>query len=302
MPEIDLIRRIKQLSGSRWIGDDCAVLPQRPGEDLLVTTDFLVENVHFRRRVHSAEDCGWRLMARGLSDIAAMGGVPRYAFVSLALAKWADDAWLDGFYQGLLKLARHHRVQLAGGDLTRAALTAADIVVLGAVPRGAELRRSGARPGDRIYVSGALGRAAASKWRDLPEPRLALGRYLRGKASACMDLSDGLALDLHRLCLESRCAAAIDDVPVHPGATPEQALSGGDDYELLFTAPPAVRIPRSLRGLPLSPIGVITKGPAGQVRRGGRPLTPTGWDSFRRRSRRANSAASGQPDQPVTTG
>jgi thiamine-monophosphate kinase len=282
MPELDLIRRIRRLSGSRWIGDDCAVLPQRPGEELLVTADLLVENVHFRRRTHSAGDCGWRLMARGLSDIAAMGGTPRYAFVSLALAKWAGEQWLDAFYRGLLKLARRHRVQLAGGDLTRASITAAGIVVLGAVPGGTALRRSGARPGDIVYVSGALGRAAASKWRDLPEPRLSLGRYLRAKASACMDLSDGLALDLHRLCLESRCSAAIDEVPVYPGATPAQALTGGDDYELLFTAPPATRIPCSLRGLALTRLGVITAGSPGRILFAGRPLAPAGWDSFRR--------------------
>jgi thiamine-monophosphate kinase len=283
MNELELVARIRRAAGTPLIGDDCAVLRARPSEDLLVTTDFLIEDVHFRRATHSAADCGHRTLARGLSDVAAMGGTPLYCFVSLALGPAVDQRWVDGFYRGLLKLAREHKVTLAGGDLTRAAKITCDIVVLGAVPRGRALRRSGAKPGDSIYVSGALGAAAVSRYTAAPVPRLALGRSLRTRATACMDLSDGLGLDLHRLCVESGVAASIDHpLPVAPEATIEQAWSGGEDYELLFTASPRTRVPRSFQGLPLTRIGSIVAGRPGRLRLFGVPVPPQGWDPFRR--------------------
>jgi thiamine-monophosphate kinase len=149
--------------------------------------------------------------------------------------------------------------------------------VIGAVPRSKALRRSGARAGDVIYVSGALGHAAASGYRERPEPRLELGRKLRGKASACMDLSDGLALDLHRLCVESKVAAELDGVlPSAPGATLEQALSGGEDYELLCALPAGVKAPAGF-----TRIGVVKTGKPGEVKFAGMKLGPGGWDPFR---------------------
>ena len=275
------------------IGDDCAIFrPRGAPEDLLFTTDMLIEDVHFRRETHAAGDVGWKALARGLSDIAAMGGEPRFCLLSLAVAPWADANWLDGFYGGLLRLARRTLTPLMGGDLARAAKTMCDIVVCGAVPRGTALRRDGARAGDAIYVSGALGASALGlskgggrAWRRhlRPQPRLALGRFLRARlrATAAMDLSDGLSLDLHRLSLASGLSAEIGPPPRFPGATWEHALHGGEDYELLFTAPARVRVPREFEGLPLTRIGAMRPGHPGVVRLDGAPLEPLGYDHFR---------------------
>ena len=274
------------------IGDDCAIFrPRRGAEDLLFTTDLLIEGIHFRRESHSAADAGWKALARGLSDIAAMGGEPRFCLVSLALAPWAGSRWVDGFYSGLLRLAEREHAPPAGGDLSHAECTMCDIVVCGAVPRGGSLRRSGARAGDAIYVSGRLGGAALGlasgrgrAWRrhTRPEPRLALGRFLRERvrATAAMDLSDGLSLDLRRLCMASELAAAIEAPPRFPGATLEQALHGGEDYELLFTARPG-SVPAEFEGMPLTRIGTMRKGRAGAVTLDGAPLAPLGYDHFR---------------------
>jgi thiamine-monophosphate kinase len=283
MDELALVARIRKRSRSRLLGDDCAVLSPKPGEDLLVTTDLFLEGTHFTKDT-SASEAGRKCLARGLSDIAAMGGIPRWCFVSLALASKSPTRWLDDFYKGLTTLAKHHKVALAGGDLTRAKTTAADIIVLGAVPKGKALTRSGARRGDAIYVSGLLGRAAASDYKDIPEPRLALGRFLREKlhATACMDLSDGLSLDLHRLCLESKLAASIHRLlPISPGASLLDAVHGGEDYELLFTVAPDTKVPATHQGLHLTQIGTITTGRPGDLTFFGRPLKPAGWDPFR---------------------
>lgn len=264
------------------IGDDCAILRPPAGADLLVTTDLMIEGVHFRRGQLTAEQTGAKTLARGLSDIAAMGGEARFALVSLAVPQWADARWAKAFYRGMAQLGQRHGACIIGGDLTRAPRLAADIVVLGYAPRGKALRRDGARPGDVIYVSGALGRAAAAGFADVPEPRLELGRKLRGKATACMDLSDGLALDLHRMCLASGTAAELDGVlPCAPGATLEQALFGGEDYELLCTLPAAARPPRGLVR-----IGQMTaRRRKGEVWFAGVRLNPQGWDPFAKPAR-----------------
>jgi thiamine-monophosphate kinase len=267
-------RRADVIAG---IGDDCAILRPPAGQDLLATTDLFVEGIHFRREMFSPRQAGRKALARGLSDIAAMGGEARHALVSLALPRWAAERWVREFYRGMAELGRKWKVGIVGGDLTRGRLLAADIVVLGFAPRGKALRRDGARPGDAIYVSGALGRAAAAGYRDVPEPRLDLGRKLRGRATACMDLSDGLALDLHRMCAASGTAAELDGVlPNAHGATLEQALFGGEDYELLCTMPEGIRPPRGL-----TRIGRMVEGrPAGTVRFAGAPLRTLGWDPF----------------------
>jgi thiamine-monophosphate kinase len=281
------------------IGDDCAVFRSRgAGEDLLFTTDLLIEDVHFRRDTHRAGDAGWKALARGLSDIAAMGGEPRFFLLSLALPEWAGEGWVNAFYRGLLLLAGRTGVVLAGGDLAHSATLTCDIVVCGSVPRGKALRRDGARPGDAVYVSGRLGGSAlalaqtsaprtGTAWRRhlRPEPRLALGRFLRErlKASAAMDLSDGLSIDLARLCEASQVSAAITTPPRFPGASLEQALHGGEDYELLFTIAPTARVPAAFDGLPLTRIGSIGSGAAGRVLLDGARLEPLGYDHFRRR-------------------
>jgi thiamine-monophosphate kinase len=252
---------------------------------------MLIEDVHFRRATHSARDTGYKALARGLSDIAAMGGAPRFCLLSLAVPRWADRAWVDGFYSGFLNLAERAATPLAGGDLARAEKMACDVTVCGAVPRDAALLRSGARPGDAIFVSGKLGGAALGLahaggrgWRRhvRPEPRLALGQFLRQRlgATAAMDLSDGLSLDLTRMCAASKVSASIGAPPVFPGASIDQALHGGEDYELLFTLPPDTHPPADFEGLRLTRIGTITKRRATAVLLDGKPLPPLGFDHF----------------------
>jgi thiamine-monophosphate kinase len=291
--EDELIARIRHRaplpkSGSMvlGIGDDCAIMrPRGSSEDLLFTTDMLIEDTHFLRS-HRAADVGWKALARGLSDIAAMGGTPRFCLVSLCLAPWSSRKWIDEFYRGLLSLAEREGATLAGGDLSHADRVMCDIVVCGAVPRGKALRRDGARPGNAIYVSGSLGGAAlrlAKGRRPIrPQPRLALGRFLREElhATAAMDLSDGISLDLHRLCRASGLAAEINTPPLFRGASPEQALHGGEDYELLFTVRDGA-VPPHFAGVPLTRIGTMRRGPAGAVICNGAPMASLGYDHLR---------------------
>src|SRR5918993_2384680 len=242
MSELETIehlrRRVPAVHGELvlGIGDDCAIYrPSGAREDLLLTTDLMIEGVHFRRETSPAF-IGHKSLARGLSDIAAMGGEPKLCLVSLAVPKtWVRH--VDVFYRGLLRLARQTGTQVAGGDLSSADRIAIDIIICGAVTMGRALRRDGAKPGEAIYVSGALGRSARRGYRLRPVPRLQLGRSLRGRASACMDLSDGLSIDLYRMCEASGVSARLEHVPVATGATLEQALHGGGDYQLLHTRP-----------------------------------------------------------------
>jgi thiamine-monophosphate kinase len=303
------------------IGDDAAVLAVRRGEEIVVTTDFSLEDVHFRRAWHAPEAVGHKCLARGLSDIAAMGARPVAAFVSLAVpaeftSKRANArSWVDRFYDGLLALAERWQVPLAGGDLAQSpggahARAAADIAVVGAVERGRALLRSGAQAGEVLYVTGMLGGAAAElravtqaprKFRNVtvatsehphffPEPRIHMGRTLvrRRLATAAIDISDGLSVDLQHLCEESGLRAEVDAalLPIGAGATLEDALHGGDDYELLFTADPGAHIPRSIAGVPVHRIGRMLRRQAGRpqmtlVEDGRRrELKPEGWQHF----------------------
>ena len=289
-----IARRVRIPAGSlvrTGIGDDCAIVRQRGStEDLVFTTDLFIEEVHFRRETHRPEDCGHKALARGLSDIASMGAEPRFCLLSIALARWVTARWLDRFYDGLLALAWRYAVVLAGGDLGHAEVLACDIVVCGSTPRGKALLRSGAKPGDAIYVSGELGGSAhglASRkgkaWKRhlRPEPRVELGRFLRGKASACMDLSDGLSTDLARLCAASGVAAEIAAPPVFTSASLEEALHGGEDYELLFTAPQRIAIPSAFSGVRLTQIGQVVAKEPGTIALGEKPLAAGGYDHMR---------------------
>jgi thiamine-monophosphate kinase len=295
------------------IGDDCAVLRPRRGEDLVVTTDLSLENVHFRRDWHSAESVGHRCLARGLSDLAAMGARPLAAFLSLGVPAELTGQWIEHFLEGFLALAERHGVPLAGGDTADSrGLVCADIVLLGTVPTGKALLRSGAHPGDVVYVTGTLGGATAEldalrrnplSFAKLgkgphphlyPEPRLEIGRALlqRRLATAAIDLSDGLSTDLTHICERSRLAAVIDSdsIPIASGATLEQALHGGEDYELLFTARPSLTNPGEIAGLAIHAIGKMIKlAPRHRsepridlLSRDGRrsPLAPRGWEHF----------------------
>jgi thiamine-monophosphate kinase len=296
------------------IGDDCAVLRVPAGHEALLTTDFSLEDVHFRRNWHPPEVVGHRCLTRGLSDIAAMGGEPIAAFLSLALPARLPQTWVDRFLDGFLALARQFRIPLVGGDTAQSpAGILADIVVLGSVPRGRAILRSGARPGDLLYVTGELGGGADALHRLFagkriqpehyprhfcPIPRLAIGRYLRkhSLATAMIDLSDGLSTDLGHICDESRVGAEIlaDSIPRARVGRPthtvdlKDALHGGDDYELLFTAPPRKHLPARIAGVPVTPIGRITRGKKILlIKEGGQrsPLKPEGWEHFRGRSR-----------------
>ena len=267
-------------------GDDCAIYrPAGAREDLLFTTDFFIEGVHFTRPRYKAVEAGQAALSRGLSDIAAMGGEPRFCLVSLAVTADAGPEWFREFMSGVIAVGLFNGAPLAGGDTAASGRITADIVVCGGVPKGKALRRDGARPGHDIFVSGKLGGAARALQRGKPwlfQPRLALGQFLRGRASAAMDLSDGLSLDLHRLCFASRVSAEIEPPPRASGATLSQALHGGEDYELLFTAPPGVEIPAKFENIPLTRIGRVVKGRPGEVLLKGKPLEPLGFDHFRK--------------------
>ncbi len=326
MAEKALIARIRRRARAgrsaavlTGIGDDCAVLrlPRHSGNpvDTLVTTDFSLEGVHFRRDWHSPESIGHRCLARGLSDIAAMGGEPVAAFLSLALPRNISPSWVNRFSNGLMSLAAKYPVTLAGGD-TAESLNGilADIVVVGSVPKGKAVLRSGARPGDRIYVSGELGASAAAVWKMrkdkkstqklnslefprhfFPDPRIELGRVLRTKdlASAMIDTSDGLSTDLAHICAESGVGAEIQEelIPRARVGRPLKAvdlnlaLHGGEDYELLFTVHGNRRIPSQINGIPITQIGTVRR-----VRkillssRSGirQELKPEGWEHFRK--------------------
>jgi thiamine-monophosphate kinase len=300
------------------IGDDCALLRLKRGEEAAITTDLSIENRHFRLESHPPEAIGHRTLARGLSDIAAMGGRPVAAFLSLGLPRELTRtgsrgaSWIDRFLDGFLSLAAKHRTALAGGDLAESPIAVADIVLAGALPQGQALLRSTALPGDLIYVTGTLGGSAAAlrsigKWPtgkalamksspDLvphlwPEPRIPQGLWLRrrGAATAVIDISDGLSTDIRHLCTESGVSAEIDAqaLPIFPGATLEDALHGGEDYELLFTARPNTKVPRRIAGVPITQIGRIDKSRKGQQRvvlvdaSGRHPLELRGWEHFR---------------------
>jgi thiamine-monophosphate kinase len=368
--ELALIERIRLRAAQAptpelrlGIGDDCALLRLAPDEELAVTTDLSIAGQHFRLDWHPAESVGHRALARGLSDLAAIGARPVAAFLSLALprdlvqnpkAQSAARAprstaprgpqaersiWIDHFLDGFLSLAQAYRVPLAGGDLAESTLAVADVVLTGAVTQGKAMLRSGARPGDLIYVTGNLGGAAvgyatlaqlaAALKRDrsrsrlkalprippksmavlkphlYPKPRIAQGLWLarNAMATAAIDLSDGLSTDLAHLCAESGVAAELDAaaLPIAPGANPAQVLHGGEDYELLFTAPPATRVPAGIEGVSVTRIGRIVaigegaahKGTAGTgirkpaaspitliTSRGPVPLAPRGWQHF----------------------
>jgi thiamine-monophosphate kinase len=274
MRELQILKRIRKMaSGSshplliRGIGDDCAILRPRPNEELVFTTDFVLEGRHFTLEGTRASEIGHRALTRSLSDLAAMGSEPVFCLVSLAVPAELSGAWINGFYRGLLALAREHKMALAGGDLARFDKIVADVMCCGRVPRGKAMLRSAAKSGDAIYVTGKLGRSGK------PQPRVAEGLALRRSGvSAAIDISDGLVIDLHRLCIESGVSAELDEIPLAKGATLDDALYRGEDYELLFTA--------RLGKFQATRIGTITAGKPGQVSMKGKVLPTKGFDHF----------------------
>lgn len=260
--EFDLIARIRARVATRadvvlGIGDDAALLAPPPGRQLVVTADTLNDGVHFPPGT-SPTDVGWKALAVNLSDLASMGAEPAWCTLSLSLPQ-SDPAWIEGFLDGFLDLAGQHGIALVGGDTTRGPLSIA-VTAMGLVEPGRALRRDGARVGDEVWVTGTLGDAAgglalldrepvpALRARlDRPTPRVAAGRALAGIATACVDVSDGLLADLGHVCARSHVAAHLDVDALPASAALREAFgeadrialqaSGGDDYELCFTAP-----------------------------------------------------------------
>jgi len=295
--EFELIERFFRQLGARradvvlGVGDDAAVVAIPPGKSLVAAVDTLVEGIHFPRN-SLPRSIGHRALAVNLSDIAAMGAKPTWALLALTMPT-ADESWLAEFAAGLGDLARRHDVAVIGGDTTSGPLTVS-VTILGLADNGAYLARSGGAPGDRVFVSGAVGEAAAglailesrlsggsAAARELlqrrflyPEPQLELGARLNGIASAAIDISDGTAGDIEKLARASGCGARIDvtrlplSQPLLECAGPEAArdfaLSGGDDYELCFTVPQE-RVPQLSARVPADrwpyrEVGVLTAG------------------------------------------
>jgi thiamine-monophosphate kinase len=315
--ESQLIERYFRDLGARredcllGIGDDAAVLRVPAGSELVLTTDALIEGVHFLPGA-PARALGHRALAVNLSDIAAMGASPSWALLSLNLPA-AEDAWLREFAAGFGALARSHDVALVGGNLSRGALSIT-VELAGLIPSGQALRRDGARAGDELYVSGSVGDAACGlkllqgqatapaaeaaylqRRFEYPTPRVALGPALRGLASACIDVSDGLYIDATRLLAASGCAARIEieQLPLSAalqrvlgGQAWRSALSGGEDYELCFTAAPvqaaALAAVAARTGQAVTRIGALSAGSGLTLTAAGSVMqfSPSAFDHF----------------------
>ena len=296
-----IARHFRPLAGEGGLdlSDDAALLTPPPGRELVLAADAMVAGVHFLPDDPPAT-IGRKLLRVNLSDLAAMGADPLAYLMTVALPRGTPDAWLAAFVEGLALDQREFGLQVLGGDtVSTSGPVSLSLTILGTVAPGQALRRGGARPGDDVWVSGTIGdgalglRAArgeidsaylADRFR-LPQPRLALGRALRGVATACMDVSDGLVQDLGHLCRASACGAVLEAalVPLSPaarGADLSLLLTGGDDYELLFAAPPGA-VPA---GMAVTRIGHFTAGPpdvlvldaAGQRME----LAAQGWSHF----------------------
>ncbi|MFN3716477.1 MAG: thiamine-phosphate kinase [Thiobacillus sp.] len=296
------------------VGDDCALVSPTPGKQLAITTDLLIEGRHFMPQDGPA-GLGHKTAAVNLSDLAAMGATPRWATLQIALPA-ADDAWLAAYARGLFRMLDGHGCELVGGDTTRAGVRTFGLTVIGEIDPGRALTRSGARPGEDIWVSGVIGSAAlALAYRQgrlfmeqihaaqvlpalyLPTPRVELGRALVGLASAAIDISDGLCADLGHILARSGVGAELDfaAVPVpeavrgylHEAAAIEAVLAGGDDYELCFTAPApqraAIEAAAAAVGVRVTRIGTTRARPGLDVRDAqGKvmPVARTGYDHF----------------------
>ncbi|HTV56583.1 MAG TPA: thiamine-phosphate kinase [Terriglobia bacterium] len=300
------------------IGDDAALLELRPGFKWVVTTDLSIEQVHFSADRHPPRSVGHRALARSLSDVAAMGGEPRFALISLALSRRVRRRWIEEFFTGMLRLARRYRVKLVGGDTAlHAGRTMVDVTVIGEVLRDRAILRSGAKPGDFLFVGGELGysalglrllrsRAGSKRFSEskairahlYPDPQCQLGAFLAGRriASSAIDVSDGLSSDLNRLAQASGVGARIwaDRIPRPESAGGNSArspglslaLHGGEDYKLLFTVPPGrvELLPKRFRATRIVRIGEMQASRLGvQLVRNGNavPLEAAGYDHFR---------------------
>jgi len=306
---VEWLRNRANSRPSKWIrlgiGDDCAIVrPLSESLEILATTDQLIENKHFQWTSHPAGALGRKILARGMSDLAAMGASPAWFLLSLGLPERAAPSWLEQFldemFDSIELFDPSGEFALAGGDLAAAERFTAHITACGVAPAGRALTRGGAAAGDRLYVSGRLGGSALGLAKILagavdetdpatdrhlrPTPRLALGLALRETgATAAIDLSDGLSSDAARLAAASglQVRLEVESVPRFPGASLEQALHGGEEYELLFAAPADLHLPEELAGSPIACIGEFVEGSGVVDARDSSPIAPGGFDHFR---------------------
>ena len=295
--ELAAIERLRGLlpapsAGDTWIGDDAAVVAP-PGGRLLLTADAVVAGVHADLALVGLEDLGWKAVAAAVSDVAAMGGTPLYLLVSVVGPPSTDVVRL---YAGVASAAEEYTCPVVGGDLSSGPEVVVSVAVAGDTGDGEPVLRSGARPGDTLFVTGPLGGSAAgldhlraggaagdprATAHRRPRARVAEGRAARAAgATAMIDVSDGLAVDLHHLADASSVGLAVEHVPVTEGASYDQALAGGEDYELAFSAPDPVRVAEGFATAGLRPpieVGRCTGDP-GERLVSGRPLGRAGWE------------------------
>lgn len=245
--EFGLINRIRALAGAsarviKGIGDDTAVLPYTSSEYLLLTTDMLVEGVHFTKAM-PARGIGHKAIAASISDTAAMGGVGAYAVISLGVPATCPSRWINALYQGMRQCAQRYKISIVGGDTVRSKNVIISVALTGTVNKKEVVYRNGARPGDQIFVTGKLGRSLASGRHLRFDPRIRESQFLvkHFKPTSMIDISDGLAADLGHILEESKAGAILNarDIPCRAKATLPQALQDGEDFELLFTLPQA---------------------------------------------------------------
>jgi thiamine-monophosphate kinase len=280
------------------IGDDAALLEMPAGHSIVCCSDLMVEDTHFIRTLHPPDSIGYKAVAVNVSDVGAMGGIPMHFLISLAAPADLELDWVDGFYTGVQQACLDFNVSLAGGDTSSSRSIFIDVAMIGRVRTGTAVRRSGARAGDNIYVTGTLGgstrglnllrsgnRSDHSVKRHLyPTPRHRAGAAVSARAHAMIDVSDGLSSDLSHIVKESGVSAKIyrDRLPVAEGASESEALHGGEEYELIIVAP---ELPADIEGIRVTQIGeivtsagehqvVLVDGTTESV------LNPQGWDHY----------------------
>jgi thiamine-monophosphate kinase len=303
--EGELIRKIRERFGSATaglpvgIGDDAAVIDLPTRHSLVFCADLIAENTHFIRDLHPPDAIAYKAIASNVSDVAAMGGIATHFLISLAVPGDLDWSWCEAFFNGVEAACRTFEVALAGGDSASSESIFVDVSMIGHVPSGRAVRRAGAKVGDTIYVTGTLGSSAlglellkAGKTNDAsikrhlyPDARYKVGASVADKAHAMIDVSDGLSTDLTHILEESKASARIykDRLPVWPGARTNDALHGGEEYELIIVGND---LPQAIEGVPITAIGEIiesrTKHRALLIDAGNEsPLTPRGWQHFK---------------------
>ena len=305
---IEMIRkRFADTSVRVGIGDDAAVIDLSSGFSTLVCSDLLAENTHFRRETHPPDSVGFKAVAVNVSDIGAMGGIPDFCLLSLALPRDLERSWIDAFLDGVAAACREFEISLVGGDSSAADRVFVDVSVIGHVRRGSAVLRSGARSGNHVYITGSLGGSAmglelleeghgfelleegrrdhpAIRRSLYPEPRHRIGSRVADRATAMIDISDGLSADLTHILEASSVSARItsESIPLHPGAEVSRALHSGEEYELIVTAED---LPSEIDGVPITCIGqIVPSGEKPQILliEGLREqvLDPKGWKHF----------------------